>query len=338
MPDFWPGCGYRHLSISDDRRLIVTDDYLRTDLLRPELSPIPQSSDAELRLHDRLRADPRRDVTAAEIDAIDDADVRDNLRIWLRFRERLLAADTLEAVYAQLFQGEGVDVAPVFVHRLTQVICRHILGDDADPLEARMAEMLFRLQRISVLEDGAVMAADGETVDRYATDGGFGSLGELLRQQKTQLRSVDLDVIDRENADIYWTRDERFDTAVSLNRGRPGLDALCRILERWVLHFHGAAVTIKPQREIDDKRWVWHVGLDAEASSLLNDLYNEVDVDEMRLGRLLCLFQLDFVDPNDMREQLRGRPVYLAMAMDASNRLRLKPQNLLLNLPLARVS
>ena len=338
MPDFWPGCGYRHLSISDDRRLIVTDDYLRTDLLRPELSPIPQSSDAELRLHDRLLADPRRDVTAAEIDAIDDADVRDNLRIWLRFRERLLAADTLEAVYAQLFQGEGVDVAPVFVHRLTQVICRHILGDDADPLEARMAEMLFRLQRISVLEDGAVMAADGETVDRYATDGGFGSLGELLRQQKTQLRSVDLDVIDRENADIYWTRDERFDTAVSLNRGRPGLDALCRILERWVLHFHGAAVTIKPQREIDDKRWVWHVGLDAEASSLLNDLYNEVDVDEMRLGRLLCLFQLDFVDPNDMREQLRGRPVYLAMAMDASNRLRLKPQNLLLNLPLARVS
>ena len=338
MPDFWPGCGYRHLSISDDRRLIVTDDFLRTDLLRPELSPIPQSSDAELRLHDRLLADPRRDVTAAEIDAIDDADVRDNLRIWLRFRERLLAADTLEAVYAQLFQGEGVDVAPVFVHRLTQVICRHILGDDADPLEARMAEMLFRLQRISVLEDGAVMAADGETVDRYATDGGFGSLGELLRQQKTQLRSVDLDVIDRENADIYWTRDERFDTAVSLNRGRPGLDALCRILERWVLHFHGAAVTIKPQREIDDKRWVWHVGLDAEASSLLNDLYNEVDVDEMRLGRLLCLFQLDFVDPNDMREQLRGRPVYLAMAMDASNRLRLKPQNLLLNLPLARVS
>ena len=49
-------------------------------------------------------------------------------------------------------------------------------------------------------------------------------------------------------------------------------------------------------------------------------------------------FQLDFIDPNDMREQLRGRPVYLAMAMDASNRLRLKPQNLLLNLPLARVS
>ena len=33
---------------------------------------------------------------------------------------------------------------------------------------------------------------------------------------------------------------------------------------------------------------------------------------------------------------IAGRPVYLAMAMDAEHRLKLKPQNLLLNLPLAR--
>ena len=200
-----------------------------------------------------------------------------------------------------------------------------------------MAELLFRRARITVLEDGAVMAADDEAVERYATDGGFGSIGELLRQQRVAMRSVDLDVIDRDNADIYWTRDERFDTAVSLNRGRPGLDALCRVLERWVLHFHAARVTIKPQREIDDRKWVWHVGLDVEASAMLNDLYNKVDVDADRLARLLCLFQLDFTDPADMREAIRGRPVYLAMAMDESNRLRLKPQNLVMNLPLARV-
>jgi hypothetical protein len=37
-----------------------------------------------------------------------------------------------------------------------------------------------------------------------------------------------------------------------------------------------------------------------------------------------------------MRPAIAGRPVYLAMAMDRQNRLRLKPQNLLLNLPLAR--
>ena len=89
------------------------------------------------------------------------------------------------------------------------------------------------------------------------------------------------------------------------------------MLEKWIAHFLGVDVTIAPQREIDDARWVWHVGLDAEASALLNDLYNRVDVDEERMRRLLCLFQLDFADPGDMRPAIAGRPVYLAMAMDA---------------------
>ena len=35
-----------------------------------------------------------------------------------------------------------------------------------------------------------------------------------------------------------------------------------------------------------------------------------------------------------MRPAIAGRPVYLAMAMDGEQRLKLKPQNLLLNLPL----
>jgi hypothetical protein len=337
MPDFWPTCGYRFLAVNAENRLTVGDDFLRMYLLRPELAPVADSCDNELRLHDALLAGPRRDVPGGEIDAVADADVRDNLRIWLRFRDRLLAADSLEAAYARLFQGSGVDVAPLFVHQLTQVLCRHVLGAAADPLQARMAEMLFRAQRISVLEDGAVMAADDEMVERFAVDGGFGSIGELLAQQRTPLRTVDLDVLDRAKAASYWTRDERFDTAVSLNRGQPALDALCRVLERWVAHFHSVAITIKPQQAIDDKKWIWHVGLDAEASGILNDLYNKVDVDDARMGRLLCLFQLDFTNPDDMRAQLRGRPVFLAMAMDAGNRLRLKPQNLLLNLPLARV-
>jgi len=56
------------------------------------------------------------------------------------------------------------------------------------------------------------------------------------------------------------------------------------------------------------------------------------------MGRLLCLFELTFEDPAAMRPAIAGRPVYLAMAMDAGHRLRLKPQNLFLNLPLARAS
>jgi hypothetical protein len=139
-----------------------------------------------------------------------------------------------------------------------------------------------------------------------------------------------------ENAQTYWERDERYDFAVSMNRGNPGLTALCRVLERWIAHFLLVEVAIVPQREINDTRWVWHVGLDAEASLLLNDLYNRVDVASERMERLLCLFELNFTDPAAMRAAIAGRPVYLAMAMDHEQRLRLKPQNLLLNLPLAR--
>ena len=91
-------------------------------------------------------------------------------------------------------------------------------------------------------------------------------------------------------------------------------------------------------QKISDEKWVWHVGLDAEGSALLNDLYNGVEVDEARLARLLALFRLEFADPSVMRSDIAGRPVYLAMALTPEGVLRLKPQNLLVNLPLAQRS
>jgi len=238
--DFWPSCGYRLLGKGADGRLVVTDDFLRTYLVRPELAPIRESGPGELALHDALVGDPRRGVTQGELDAVEDADARDNYGIFLRFRERLLDTPSLESAYLELFSGTGVDVPPAFVHHLTQVLLRHVLGEHATPMEARAAEMLFRPQRIAVLEDGAVMAADEATIDLFATTAGFGSLGELLAQNRTPARTVDLDVLDADNADLYWERDERHDFSVSLNRGRPALDALARVMERWVAHFLGA--------------------------------------------------------------------------------------------------
>ena len=334
MPDFWASCGYRLLRAGPDGRLVLTDDFLRATLLRPELAPLPESCPAELALHEKLIATPRASVDENEPAQIADADARENYAVWLRFRDRVAAAASIESAYIALFR-EGVDVPPLFVHQLTQILLRHILGVRADPIEARAAEMLFRPQKIAVTAEGAVMAADAETVELLASNGGFGSLGELLQKNRTPLRTVDLDTLDAGNKETYWDRDERHDLAISLNRGHPALDALCRVLEKWIAHMVGVTVTIRPQREIDDKRWVWHVGLDAEASSLLNDLYNRVDVDDARMGRLLCLFELQFAQPGDMRPAIAGRPVYLAMAMDANGWLKLKPQNLLLNLPLA---
>lgn len=336
MPDFWSSSGYKLLARGSDGRLTVTDAFLRSFLVRPELAPVPESSAGELALHDALLAQPRRPVGADELRAVLDDDARANYAVWLRFRDRLVSAPSLEAAYVALFRGEGVDVPPLFVHQLTQILLRNLIGADADPIEARVAEMLFRPQKIAVLDDGTVMAADDETVELHATTAGFGSLGEMLRRQAVPMRSLDLDVLTSDNAQEYWGRDELHDFSISLNRGQPPLEALCRVLEKWIAHFLGVEVRIVPERRIDDDRWVWHVGLDAQASGILNDLYNRTDVDDDRLRRLLCLFRLEFANLADMRPAIAGRPVYLAMAMDENDRLKLKPQNLLLNLPLAR--
>jgi len=179
------------------------------------------------------------------------------------------------------------------------------------------------------------MLADAETVEMFATSGGFGSLGRLVAEAQTPLRSIDLDVMTEENAADYWERESRHDLVLNLDFAGPGLDALCRVLEAWLRRFLSVEVSIQPVRQISDERWVWHVGLDAEGSRLLNDLYQGVEPEEERLEQLLSLFRLEFADPSLMAPSVAGRPVYLALCCTPAKRLKLKPQNLLVNLPLA---
>ncbi len=100
----------------------------------------------------------------------------------------------------------------------------------------------------------------------------------------------------------------------------------------------GVAVTIEPLSRIDDAHWRWHLGLDAEASALLDDLYAGRETDSEHTKRLVSLFRLRFADPAEMRADVAGKPVYLGLMADAQGVVRLKPQNLLLNLPLAKTS
>src|SRR3546814_12836199 len=136
------------------------------------------------------------------------------------------------------------------------------------------------------------MAADAETVEMYAGSGGFGSIGRLVAEAQTPLRTVELDVLNEDNAALYWGRDSRYDTVPNLNFAGAGLDALCRVLERWIAHFYDICVAIQPVQKITDERWVWHIGLDAEGNALLNDLYNGLEVGEGRLAQLLSLFRM----------------------------------------------
>jgi len=338
MHDFWRDSGYHLLDVTADGRLGVTDDFLRAYLMRPEVRPVEESCDAERALHATLMGEPRRPVAAEELAALADPDARENYQVLLAFRDRLVAAGTIEACYLGCFaeaeSGRGAPVPPLFLDQLCHVILRRILEGCEDGLRARAAELLFREQRVTI-QDGNVLAADAETVEMYARTGGFGAIGQLIAQAQTPLKTVELDVLDEANAALYWGRDQAYDTVLSLTFAGGGLDAVSRVLEAWVQHFLAVEVSLQPVQQIRDERWVWHIGLDAEGSALLNDLYQGTEVDEARLARLLSLFRLEFRDPRVMRPDIAGRPVYLAMGMSEDSRLLLKPQNLLVNLPLA---
>jgi Family of unknown function (DUF6352) len=334
MPDFWQSCGYNLLRKGADGRLVVTDDYLRFYYRRPELAPVAESCPAERALHASLIEQPRRAVPEPAIAAVADADARENYRVILRFRDQLLAAPNLESFYANLFRDD-IAVPPDFIHHTVQVILRGILDGAQDGLDVRAAELLFREQRVSVT-DGAIMLADAETVEMHASGGSFGSLGRLLQEGQMPLRTVELDVLDDKTAARYFERDERYDTVLNINHGRPGCLAFARVLERWIAHFHGVRTAIKPVREIPDGDWTWHVGLDAEATVMLNEIYNGKEVAEERMKRVIGLFRVEFRDPIVLRPEVKGAPVFLGLAMTESGSLRMKPQNLLMNLPLAR--
>jgi hypothetical protein len=334
MAEFWRSAGLALTETVEGSRLRITDDWLRAYLLRPELAPIDESCSQERSLHERLLAEPNAVIEDQVLAGLADSDVGENYRIYRRYRGRLHASPTIEAAYLDMIE-RGIDgIPPLFLDQLVHVLLRHILRNCDDPIRLRAAELFFRTQKVSI-QDGRVMLADEETVEMHASGQGFGSLGRLLVQSEIKPASVDLDILDENNAGAYWSRSDRFDTVLDLGFTRPGLDGFCRALEAWVSHLCGVEVRIQPVQQISDERWSWHIGLDAEASAFLNDLYGGADIDDVRRARLLSLFRLDFVDPADMLERVRGRPVYLGLMMNANERLSMKPQNILVNLPLA---
>ena len=331
--DFWASAGFSRLERRDGGHA-ATPAWIAAFADRPELVPPPEAGEAERRLHRRVSDDPLREVTHAELAAVEDADARENWSEFLRFRDRVASFPTLEACYVDLFRREAVDLAPPFVDALAQAITRAMLEGTGDPWLCRAGEMFFRRQRVST-EGGRVLSADAATLQVFAETGGFGSMGRLLRAQNTPLPVVKMDVLSHENAPLYFMRDELHGFVLDITPGGEGAAALARVLERWVGHLAGVDVSIEPRARVDDERWRWHVGLDVESSAILNALYRGEAVDAAALERLVLLFALTFREPRDALVDLGARPVYLGLACREDRTLRMKPQNLLVNLPIA---
>jgi len=353
--DLWPHSGLAHLACDGRGWLLPTDAYVRHLLRRPELALVPESCAAEVALHEALVATPARAVSPQELAQVQDADARENYAVFLRVRDGLLAAGTLEAYYLHLMRSRSVDVPVVFVDAVVHALLHHVLNgaDGVDAFEARAAEMLFRPQRIT-LQDGQMLAGDRETLDLLHDTAGLGELGRLLRQSGAVQPAQQLRVLTADNATQYWEASDRHlflldltheltqelshGLTLKMTRARSGLQALARVLERWVAHLLAVNVSIVPVHQITDRAWRWHVGLDVESTAILNDLYQDRPVDAERMARLVSLFTLTFANPAEMRADVAGKPVYLGLATNAEGVVRIKPQNLLLNLPLASLS
>ena len=305
-----------------------SDSFLRQLLALPQLALVAESCPAEIELQQALLASPGAPVSAAQLAAITDDDARSNYAMWLEFRDGLLQAGSLEAYYLALMRSQRITVPPLFIDHLVQAIGQHLQqGQQGQPdaFQARAAELLFRQQRLTLTE-GRLLCADRAYVD--ALPGRAGSL----------------DVLTPENAFDYWQGSERQSFALDLThqvsndlghgfsfkltRSHSGLTALARVLEQWLQHFLGRPCTITPLQKVDDPAWRWHIGLDVESMQLLNDLYQDRPVNAERMAGLISLFRLDF--PTSAPG---ASAIYLGLAMTAERTLKLKPQNLLLNLP-----
>ena len=349
--DFWPDSGYRQTQVDQQGWLQPQSAYWLIFLKRPELALVSESCPAEQRLHQQLQRNPLLRVNEASLALLADDDVRQNYRLFLRFRDAVLQYGTLEAFYLSLFEKGSINHPPLFIDLVVQTIARHLVEGTDDVMLARAAELLFRSQRIAISE-GQLLSADALALEALEQDGGLGEIGRLLKESQAPMREARLRVLNpSEHGASYWsdtqhryvldlshqiTQTLSHGLTLRMTKARSGLKALSDVMTRWIAHFLQVKVVIEPLSAVEDAQWRWHTGLDTESSAILNALYEGQTLAAERQQRLISLFKLNFENPDQVRDDVAGKPVYLGLAMAPDQSLKLKPQNLLLNLPLKK--
>jgi hypothetical protein len=326
MRDFWLSCGHHLLDRDAGGGLVVTDDFLKVYLARPELTPPPEACAVEKTLHATLMTDPRRAVASDEIGAIADADARENWQVLIAFRDHLVRHKTIEAAYLDIVRT-GARVPHIFLNQLVHVILRNALNGCDDPFVLRAAELFFRTQRMT-LHEGSLIAADEEIIA-----GTSGTPASPLVSMLGLPQEADIDIMSEDNAGRYFEHSDLFHVALDLTAGRRGLVALAEAMRRWIAHLLNVEVAIAPLTELRDARFTWYVGLDSEGSKIGDRLWNGDELDEASAARVIGLFSLTFRDPDVALENVKGDTVYLILAMTPEKLLRFKPQNLVTGLP-----
>ncbi|AWB24137.1 hypothetical protein DA075_27360 [Methylobacterium currus] len=328
MTEFWVSSGH-HLTRRDaGGGLVVTDELLLAYLARPELVPPDEACRAERALHAALLREPRRPVTPAEVAALADADARENWEMILAFRDRLLAARSVEAAYLDLVRRGASGTPPLFLNQLVHLILRNALDGCDDPYTLRAAELFFRPQRASVT-DGSLLLADAELIDEAEGAGTQSPLVAMLGREPVS----ELDVLTADNAWTYWSRSDAFSMALNLGSNPKSREGLGRAIQAFVRHLLAVEVEVAPLAQIEDKDWRWFVGLDAEGTRIGNALWRGETVEPATAERVIALFRLTIRDAARADPRVGDRPVYLLLAMTPDRLVTMKPQNLIAGLP-----
>jgi Family of unknown function (DUF6352) len=328
--EFWVSSGHHLTHRTDGGGLAVTDELLLAYVARPELVPPEDACDAERALHATLLADPRERVERGALAALADPEARENWDLMLAVRDRLLGARTVEAAYLDLVRDGARGIAPLFLNQLVHLILRNALDGCEDPYVLRAAELLFRPQRVS-FHDGTALLADADVIETDEKGAGRSPLVAMLGKEP----ETSLDVLDDANGWTYWSRSDAFTMALNLGSNPRSREGLARVIEVFVRHLLNEDVAVEPVPTIEDRDWRWFVGLDAEATRIGNALWAGEKIDPETQARVLALFRLTFADAKRIDTRVAGRPVYLILAMTPDRMVRVKPQNLVVGLPVA---
>jgi hypothetical protein len=333
MREFWVASGHHLTRRADHGGLVATPELIMAYLARPELMPPADACEAERNLHASLLTNPLRPVSKADIAALADADARENWTFMMAFRDRLIAAPSLEAMYVNLARKGAGDLPPIFLSQLCHLILRNALEGCDDPYTLRAAELFYRDQ-LATVHEGALLLADAEVIEaqQHAQHDMHSSpLAAMLQPQAFG----EMDVMDDDNAWTYWSRSDAHAMVMNIGGNPKARAGLCRVIERWVGHLLGVAVKVETVASIDDRDWRWFVGLDSEGTGIGNALWNGAAPDGNAAGRIVALMRLNIEDRRLVDERVGTRPVHLILAMGADKVVRLKPQNLVVGLPLA---
>ena len=330
-PDFWVASGHHLLDRSDGGGLVVTDDFLKAYLARPELVPPDEACPVERGLHAALLASPRMAVSAEELASIADADAAENFDVFLSFRDRLMAHVTLEQAYLAMVQGGVRGIPPLFLQQLVHVIARNAFQDCDDPLVVRAGECFYRPQRVT-FHDKSVLLADHEAIEGHEHDRQHSPLMAMLGGPAVS----ELTVLNEENGANYWGRSDAHDLVFNLTSPTRGRHALGEAARIWIRHLTGADIVFEPVEKLANETFRWFLPFDAEATAIGNAVWNGEALAPEQSARVLALYRFTLPEDAAIAAEMRGKPAFAILATSSDNMLTIKPQNLIAGLPLAR--